>query len=266
MSIEFQCGKCGSRLKAPDNSGGKRVKCPKCESIQTIPGSKLPPPMAEPPKGATLKHSSALASPKSSSVAKQQSASTPAKPVKTPQLPPLQSSSPLASLDNFLEEELTAGPSVKAEKPAWEIPTPPAEPSPPMRSYPSSNKRRSGSGAMGILKIPAIFMLLFSGLSILGIVINLGKLLMVMSNGDASMGGDKSSFLIGYGLGSLIYLIVDVVIIQGALCMLSGSNYDSAKKAAILASIPCCGLLSFPFGIWALIMLSMESVKRNFHG
>lgn len=40
MPIRFQCGKCQTRIKAPDGSGGKDVKCPNCGQRARVPTSK----------------------------------------------------------------------------------------------------------------------------------------------------------------------------------------------------------------------------------
>ncbi len=40
MPIRFQCGKCQTRIKAPDGSGGKSVKCPSCGEKARVPTSK----------------------------------------------------------------------------------------------------------------------------------------------------------------------------------------------------------------------------------
>lgn len=37
MPIEFQCNICGTRLRTPDGTAGKKTKCPKCEYILAIP-------------------------------------------------------------------------------------------------------------------------------------------------------------------------------------------------------------------------------------
>ena len=42
MPIEFDCGRCQSRLRTPDDSAGKGARCPNCGSIETIPSSSLP--------------------------------------------------------------------------------------------------------------------------------------------------------------------------------------------------------------------------------
>jgi hypothetical protein len=38
MPIEFRCNQCGQLLRVPDNSAGKSARCPKCQSLMTVPG------------------------------------------------------------------------------------------------------------------------------------------------------------------------------------------------------------------------------------
>lgn len=37
MPIKFECA-CGNRVKAPDGSGGRRVRCPRCRAAVVVPG------------------------------------------------------------------------------------------------------------------------------------------------------------------------------------------------------------------------------------
>ena len=37
MAIEFHCNHCGRLVKAPDEAGGKKGKCPTCQSILWVP-------------------------------------------------------------------------------------------------------------------------------------------------------------------------------------------------------------------------------------
>ena len=63
-------------------------------------------------------------------------------------------------------------------------------------------------------------------------------------------------------------VLVTLVVLFGAIKMLSLKSYTFAFVAAILAVIPCitpcCGILTLPFGIWALIVLNKPDVKRCF--
>lgn len=40
MPIRFECESCSARIKVPDSTEGRKVKCPRCGSTQRVPGSK----------------------------------------------------------------------------------------------------------------------------------------------------------------------------------------------------------------------------------
>jgi hypothetical protein len=67
--------------------------------------------------------------------------------------------------------------------------------------------------------------------------------------------------------GAVLALVLDVVILVGAIRMRKLQSYGLAMAASIIAMIPCvwpCCLLGLPFGIWALVVLSDSSVKAAF--
>jgi hypothetical protein len=39
MPIEISCTSCKKRLRVPDNAAGKRVKCPQCQSVLSVPAA-----------------------------------------------------------------------------------------------------------------------------------------------------------------------------------------------------------------------------------
>lgn len=43
MSIEIACAGCGSKLRVSDEHRGKQARCPKCGTIQTVPGGEFKP-------------------------------------------------------------------------------------------------------------------------------------------------------------------------------------------------------------------------------
>ena len=50
MPIEFLCEHCGTKLRTPDGTSGKKTKCPKCEALLVIPESSVAsPPVVLPP-------------------------------------------------------------------------------------------------------------------------------------------------------------------------------------------------------------------------
>ena len=38
--VDFQCGKCSQKFSVPEKYAGKRIRCKKCEFINTVPGDK----------------------------------------------------------------------------------------------------------------------------------------------------------------------------------------------------------------------------------
>lgn len=39
MPIEISCNSCNKRLRVPDNAAGKRVKCPQCQTVLSVPAT-----------------------------------------------------------------------------------------------------------------------------------------------------------------------------------------------------------------------------------
>jgi len=42
MAIEFRCSQCSQLLRVPDDSAGKHARCPKCQSLMTVPAASQP--------------------------------------------------------------------------------------------------------------------------------------------------------------------------------------------------------------------------------
>lgn len=68
--------------------------------------------------------------------------------------------------------------------------------------------------------------------------------------------------------GVLILLpLMTLVIVVGAFCLQMHRTYVMAMTACVLASIPCLSpgcILGMPFGIWGLVVLNQDDVKRSF--
>jgi hypothetical protein len=65
-----------------------------------------------------------------------------------------------------------------------------------------------------------------------------------------------------------IFAIVSLMILIGAIMMLSGRAYGFGIAATILSMVNfvnCCCLLGLPFGIWALVVMTQSDVKDAFH-
>lgn len=66
---------------------------------------------------------------------------------------------------------------------------------------------------------------------------------------------------------NMVGLGVNILVLFGAASMLQRRRYPLAITAAILESIPglaSCFILGMPFGIWALVLLSMQKVRATF--
>ena len=68
---------------------------------------------------------------------------------------------------------------------------------------------------------------------------------------------------------SILPVIVNAVIVFGALKMRQLQKYGLAMAACILAIIPICSpccCLGIPFGVWGLVVLMKPEVKAAFRG
>jgi hypothetical protein len=266
MAIEFRCGGCTTRLKAPDNSSGKRVKCPKCASIQTIPGAK--PAEAElglKPEATAPKSTPA---PKPAPTAKPKPAPVQAKP-QAPQIAPLASSSPFGDLGNLANMDLTAGPSVQMASAVLPPSDPGPAPMPGFRATASPFQKRGSSSSLSTLKVPAMVLMVFS---VLGMLIEVLYIILVlagifMAHSDRADGVDTAvtGVVLIFPITMLILgFLINFTIFRGAHSMFTASNYSLAKNGAMIACVPCF-CIAFPFAIWALVLLSKDSVKSSFY-
>jgi hypothetical protein len=91
----------------------------------------------------------------------------------------------------------------------------------------------------------------------------------LLTSGSAASGrtySDESTIVVRLILGVCV-LVVNAVILAGAIEMRALQNYPLARAAAIMAVIPCltpCYLLGIPFGIWALMTLIKPEVRDAF--
>lgn len=128
---------------------------------------------------------------------------------------------------------------------------------------------------VNLIKPPAIGLIVIGAINALTGVLSLLSMIlraagMLTQNAAAPAGADGAAYRTGQRLAGLIVVLSTIAapfIIKGAVDMLKGRNYSSAKKAAILAMIPmtsCCFLLGAPIGLWALLVLSKPEVKTFF--
>ncbi|MEP7339745.1 MAG: hypothetical protein ABI977_18550 [Acidobacteriota bacterium] len=126
-----------------------------------------------------------------------------------------------------------------------------------------------------LVKPPAIGLIVIGAINALsGLFWLVSKVLRaagIMAPPPSGPAGDEGApYRLGGMVAEVVFflsLIAAPFIIKGAVDMLKGRKFSSAKMAAILAMIPmtsCCFLLGAPFGIWALIVLSKPEVKTFF--
>lgn len=130
-----------------------------------------------------------------------------------------------------------------------------------------------GGSAEGSVSGPAIGLIVTGGVGILfQIAAILMRLLGMGLSGVAVASGDSSGFagLMSGVVGlifSVIWLLMGVVVIYGAIKMKALQSYGLAFAAAVLAALPCtspCCFIGLPIGIWAIVVLLNEDVKRSF--
>ena len=116
---------------------------------------------------------------------------------------------------------------------------------------------------------PAIALISSAAISLV-IFIAYGVLQVVMGAATPPPELDEAGatgYQIGFVCGIFLPVIINAVCLAGAIAMLRMKSYAGAMTAAIIAIIPCSGIClvgSIPVGIWALIVLLSEDVKRGF--
>lgn len=229
MPLEFNCQYCNSRLRVPENTAGRRARCPACGAEQTIPDG-----------GA-----SGLAPAARASNTPHASSSQFAPPLHTETeyaIPPLED--PLAS-----PYQAPRAPDIRPQSPL----VPPA----------------SRVAAEERIRAPAIAMIVLSSvcLVLLGLGLILFFALFAVAEAPRNDGGavfiPLAFELIMYILSCSIALLMLI----GGINMLKLRNRGLAMAGAILGMIPvispCC-LLGIPFGIWSISVMNDPEVQRAF--
>jgi len=119
------------------------------------------------------------------------------------------------------------------------------------------------------VKVPAILMMIFAGLSAayyaLQVVLNLV--------GSAPIGGGEAMKNVPTGVAgallSLVFVAKDGFVVFGALKLMKLESRGLAMAAAVISVIPLCSaccILGIPWGIWALVVMSNPEVKAAFRG
>jgi hypothetical protein len=111
------------------------------------------------------------------------------------------------------------------------------------------------------------------GLLVAGVVSGIGSLLwlvmLIFFSALIFASDDSKDAMIGVGFWipiALIRLALDGLTIYGALQMRQLASWNMSLGGAIAASLPCsfCCILTMPLGIWAIVVLLNDEVKRDF--
>jgi hypothetical protein len=139
---------------------------------------------------------------------------------------------------------------------------------------PGGPNRRAPSGghqaALGRVKLPAIFMMVIAGISILTnlVVLVLGIVSIVGGANSAGYGGGEDLIFTGVGwlISGALGVIANIIILVGSWKMKSLKAYGFSLGAMILSMIPCsvCCIFTLPFSIWGLVVLNDANVKAAF--
>lgn len=120
---------------------------------------------------------------------------------------------------------------------------------------------------------PAIALMVTAGISILLALVGMVGAIVMLAAGQGGRGMQGPfpwAMDPAVSLGqSLFGLGMAVLILFGAMKMKALQNYSLSMAVSIIAMIPCispCCLLGLPFGIWALVVLTDQTVKAAFRG
>jgi len=230
MPIEFRCSECDSLLRTPDGSGGQTAQCPRCGARMPIPG----PPSAQ---------------------------SRPGGEPSTGEQADVGRASPFAAAERGEADQANpyASPSAYGMAPGADM----------VVDQAAAAARVSGPATallvMGFLGLPWLLL----GIAMNAAQIFLGNFMAPFQPGAQDMPPALQMFSGAFGvLSGIVSLALTIVMIIGALKMKRLEHYGWAMAAAIIAVIPCfascCCFLEVPFGIWALVVLSDQSVKTAF--
>jgi hypothetical protein len=151
----------------------------------------------------------------------------------------------------------------------------PAAPSP--SAFPPFSTDASHDAALQSIKGPAIALIVTASLDLL-----FGTFGLIRRQATLDMYSNMPQFkdpqmqqvlhMISGPIGIISYifqLLVTIIILVAAIRMLALKNHALAFTGAVLAVIPCltpcCGLLTLPFGIWALVVLNKRDVRIHFN-
>jgi hypothetical protein len=232
MPIEAICPSCKQKLKVPDALVGKKVRCQKCNSIFMAEEEIEMEVVEEPPQSIEV--------------------------IEGPPKAKREERPPRVLDDEEEEDELDD------------------EPRPPRRR--KRRKRRRLSSVAEQVRIPALLLYITgfvgAGVNLIWVIYRVVVVITLSSSVPAGSPGFQSGQATGFIAGAIIGVIVQLcvafvwsaLVVKGAQSMSSLQGYSSAIAGCIIAMLPCgCGcFMGLPIGIWGLVVLTQNDVKRAF--
>jgi len=147
---------------------------------------------------------------------------------------------------------------------------------PPINPYasPSEGYQPNRQAAMAQVSAPATGLIITGalGIAIQVILIALNLLgIGVAAVAPEQQGGPEAINTMVGGTISVVFGLLAIgiggLIVWGAMRMKALENYGLAMTISILAAVPClspCCLFGLPIGIWSIVVLMNDNVKRSF--
>ncbi|PHS08933.1 MAG: hypothetical protein COA78_12315 [Blastopirellula sp.] len=248
MPIDFRCAVCKNQIRVPDDSGGKKTKCPKCNAIQRIPDGSAP---SQPSSSPPLPSAGGGFGAGSSNAG--QSADIPGS------VSASQGSSSSGLGDDFWSQS-GGSTAPDSDNPFAADPgNPYASPQQATSPY-APQASRSKEDCRIRLMPPAIILMVICGLSTAMTIFEMIRSTILMVNDNPA----GLFFLILYGFLFLVHLMT----LFGLYNAITMKNKAMAWFGFIMNMIPCgnmCCLICLPFAIWGMVILAdAEVVSRNF--
>lgn len=264
-SLRIPCEACGKNLRVPASAAGKRVKCPSCGNVVAVTeqGGAPSSVTASPARPAAVTPQTA-ARPQT---ARPQTATRPQvarpQPPRRPQAAaPAGGNAGGSPWDDF---DTAAAPSGGGPGGGFGSPYQPprgvqggAFPARP----PAAGALPSGrSPALYI--IPGVIITIWGALSVVGVVLNVVRLITTLANLPPNAEVNYP-VVVGFTVGVILGAVLAVAQLAGGIAMCTRKNLSMARIGATVAAIPCFGLLAFPFGIWACVLVYSSDARRDF--
>ncbi|HLW64099.1 MAG TPA: MJ0042-type zinc finger domain-containing protein [Gemmataceae bacterium] len=243
MPIQTTCPSCNKPLRVPDSLIGKNVKCPSCQTtfVAEVEGGEAPPPLPrESRRGEGIREETPSRRPVREEEEEERPSRRPAR----------------RDDDDYEEDDRDRDEDYGEERPRRRR----------RRRRSTEYAQSKVSGPAICLMITSILGFIFYALAICGGVLQTTGAAPAGGPGQGAFGGGQPAangpFAIVIGAIGLIW---SILVFVGSLQMKALKSRGMAMTGAILALIPnyCC-LLSLPFGIWALVVLSDAEVKEAF--